>query len=135
MLYKSAAPAMTDVAGRQVDLFFASITSGLPLINAKRVKPLAVTFRIRSLLLRDVPSLNELGKRDFDENVVSGVVAPAGMPQPALMGLNAEINKVLSSPAARQTLAGLGANRAFFGGAARFSRPTSGRSGRSEARW
>ena len=114
--YKSAAPAMTDVASGQVDLFFASIASGLPLITARRVKPLAVTSRTRSHLLPDVPSLNELGQRDVDESVIFGVMAPAGIPAPVLAELNAEIDKVLATPSARQTLAALGADNATFGG-------------------
>src|SRR5262249_27578945 len=54
--YKSAAPAMTDVAGGQVDFFFASIASGLPLIKAGKARPLAVTARARSNLLPDTPT-------------------------------------------------------------------------------
>ena len=117
--YKSAAPAMIDVASGQVDLFFASITSGLPLIKAGRVKPLAVTSLTRSTLLRDIPSLAELGQKDIDASVIFGIVAAKGTPAPVVARLNSEMNKVLSTPSVRQTLAGLGADHTMYGGDAK----------------
>lgn len=114
--YKSAAPAMTDVAGGHVDLFFASITSGLPLIKAGRVRPLAVTSLTRSALLREVPSFNELGYKEMEAHVVFGVVAPKGTPAAVVGTLNAEMNKALSTPSVRETMTSLGADRAVFGG-------------------
>ena len=97
-------------------MFFASITSALPMLNAKRVRPLAVTSRTRSGLMRDVPSLAELGQPEIDESAIYGVMAPAGIPPAVLRLLNEEIGKVLTSPQARQTLKILGADGEMYGG-------------------
>lgn len=114
--YKSAAPAMTDVAGGAVDYFFASIASGLPLINAGKVKALAVAAPARSPLLATVPTMSEQGQKDIDASVVFGVMAPKGTPAAVVIRLNTEINGVLKSGGVRQTMAGLGADDAAFGG-------------------
>jgi tripartite-type tricarboxylate transporter receptor subunit TctC len=114
--YKSAAPAMTDVAGGHVDLFFASITSALPMIKAGKVRSLAVTSATRAQLLRDVPSLSELGFKDVDASVIFGIMAPKGTPATVVSRLNIEINSVLATHSARQTLSALGADNTVYGG-------------------
>jgi tripartite-type tricarboxylate transporter receptor subunit TctC len=117
--YKSAAPAMTDVAGGHVDLFFASITSALPMIKAGKVRSLVVTSATRAQLLREVPSLNELGYKDVDASVIFGIMAPKGTPGAVVSRLNIEINSVLATPSARQTLSALGADSTVYGGDAK----------------
>ena len=114
--YKSAAPALIDIAGGQVDCFFASVASALPLIQARQVRPLAVTSLARSALLPEVPSLHELGYKDLEASVVFGVVAPKGTPAPIIGRLNAEMNAALSKPTMREAMTGLGADGAVFGG-------------------
>lgn len=114
--YKSAAPAMADVAGGQVDFFFASVSSGLPLIQAGRARPLAVASKSRLSLLPDVPTFGELGRKDMEAEVIYGVVAPNGTPKPVIAALNAGLNDYLSTVSARQALANLGADTAAIGG-------------------
>lgn len=113
--YKGAAPAMADVAGGQVDFFFASITSALPLIQAGKVRPLAVTSTSRAPLMPDVPSLHELGQKDMEASVVFGVVAPTGTPADVIEKLNAATTEIFKSPKVRQTLVGLGADETSIG--------------------
>jgi tripartite-type tricarboxylate transporter receptor subunit TctC len=114
--YKGGGPAITDVAGGVVDLHFASVPAALPLIKGGRVRPLAVTSFRRAALLPDVPSLAELGQRDFDNHVIYGVLVPAGTPQAIVTRLNTEINRVLRTPSVRETLTTLGADRELHGG-------------------
>lgn len=114
--YKSAAPAMTDVAGGTVDFFFASITSGQPLINAGKVKALAIAAPTRSPLLASVPTMGELGQKDIDASVVFGVMTTKGTPAAVVNRLNVEMNGVLNSAAVRQTMSNLGADETVFGG-------------------
>ena len=114
--YKSAAPAMTDVAGGQVDFFFASIASGLPFIKAGKARPLAVIARARSALLPDAPTFDELGEKDMEIYVIYGVVAPRGTPGSVIGRLNAEMNAALSRPAVRAAMSSLGAEIGASGG-------------------
>lgn len=114
--YRGAAQAMTDVAGGQADFFFASVTSGLPLINAGKVRGLMVMATTRSPLLGDVPTASEVGLIGMEAYVVFGVIGPAGIPAPVAERLNQEINAVLSNPEVSRALAALGADKATIGG-------------------
>lgn len=123
--YRGAAPAMTDLIGGQVDLFFTSIPVALPMIQGGKVKALAVTAEQRLGLLKDVPTMAEAGFKDMEASVVWGLVGPAGIPAPLITRLNSEINKALQSPAAVQKLITMGAERtpgSFGGDADSFAR-------------
>ncbi len=106
--YKGAGPVMTDLMGGQVDLHFASFPAAASLIKSGKLLPLAVTTAQRTPLLPEVPTLAELGFKDFDYRVFYGVVAPAGTPAPIVARLNAEINRVLQSPETRTSLVASG---------------------------
>jgi len=80
------------------------------------VRPLAVTSFRRAALLPEVPSLAELGQRDFDNHVIYGVLVTAGTPQAMVTRLNSEIDRVLRTPSVRETLTTLGADRELHGG-------------------
>ncbi|MSQ55472.1 MAG: tripartite tricarboxylate transporter substrate binding protein [Betaproteobacteria bacterium] len=103
--YKGAAPAMTDLMGGQVDLFFASLPAAAPLIKAGKLRALAVTSAQRAPSLPDVPTLAESGYRDFSAGAWYGVLVPAGTPAAIVARLNAEINRALQAPDMRTRLA------------------------------
>jgi tripartite-type tricarboxylate transporter receptor subunit TctC len=103
--YKGAAQAMTDLAGGQVDIFFASLPAALPLIRSGKLRALAVTSSQRAPLLAEVPTVAESGLNDFEATVWYGVVAPAATPAPIVARLNAEINRVLQTPEVRSRYA------------------------------
>lgn len=96
--YKGAGPAMTDVLGGQVDIYFASLTSALPHIAAGKLKALAVTSEKRHAALPGIGTLAEKGFPSLTYSVFYGVVAPAGTPENVLAVLNQEINAVLGTP-------------------------------------
>lgn len=96
--YKGAGPAMTDVLGGQVDIYFASLTSALPHIAAGKLKALAVTSEKRHAALPGIGTLAERGFPSLTYSVFYGVVAPAGTPENVLAVLNQEINAVLGTP-------------------------------------
>lgn len=106
--YKGAAPAMTDLAGGQVDLHFASYPAALPLVRSGRLKALAVTSKRRHPGLPNVPTMIEAGYPEFDWHVFYGVVAPAGTPPQVIALVNARIGAALSEPGTRKTLADRG---------------------------
>ena len=107
--FAGAGPATTAVLGGQVDLYTANIGSLIPLIDAGKVRPIAVTSRERWPDLPDAPSLEELGIRDAVSDTFQGIYAPAGTPQPIIDRLVTELTAILSRDDVREkfTKAGL----------------------------
>lgn len=123
--YRGAAPAMTDLIGGQVDMFFASVPVALPMIQGGKVRALAVTAGERVPVLKDVPTMSEAGFKDMEASVVFGLVGPAGIPGPLVSRINAEANKALQRPAVVQQLNAMGVERtpgSFGGDAEAFAR-------------
>jgi tripartite-type tricarboxylate transporter receptor subunit TctC len=106
--YKGAAQAMTDLIGGQVQSFMASVPSALAQIKGGTVRGLAVTSATRVRSLPDVPTVAEAGYRDFDANTWYGLVAPARTPASVVARINAEVNKILTSPDVREKFAAEG---------------------------
>ena len=79
--YKSSPPALTDVIGGRVSMMFIDIPTGLPLVNAGKLRGLAVTTKDRSALLPDMPSMQETGVPDFDITSWQGWFGPANLPK------------------------------------------------------
>jgi tripartite-type tricarboxylate transporter receptor subunit TctC len=104
--YRGIAPAFTDLLGGQTQAMFPGLAAALPHIRSGRVRPLAVTGVARHPLLKDVPTLIELGYSGFDAQQWYGVVGPAGMPAPVVKTLNDTLGTVLAAPDLRDRLAG-----------------------------
>ena len=102
--YKGSAPAMADLIGGQVQLMFADGTTALPQIRGGRVRALGIASPKRSQLLPDLPTIAESGLASYEAYSWAGILAPSGTPQDAVTRLNAEIVKVLSTPAAKQRM-------------------------------
>jgi len=77
--YRGGGPAMIDVVGGQVPLFFANVASSLPLIQAGRLRPLALTAASRSRALPDVPTMAEAGVPGHQVLEWNPILAPAGI--------------------------------------------------------
>jgi tripartite-type tricarboxylate transporter receptor subunit TctC len=107
--YRGTVPAVTDLLGGQVDATFTGVTVLLPHIRSGRLRALAVSSAQRIPSLPDVPTVAESGYPGFEADQWYGLVAPAGTPPARIQKLNAELNKVLASPAVAQQLAGEGA--------------------------
>ena len=103
--YRGIAPAFTDLLGGQTQAMFPGLAAGLPHIRSGRVRALAVTGAARHPVLKDVPTLIELGFKGFDALQWYGVVAPAGLPGPVLKTLNDTLNTVLTGPGLSDKLA------------------------------
>lgn len=71
----------TDVMGGQVDMTFISTVTAVPLLKSGKVKALATTGSRRTPSLPDVPTLQELGYKDFEVTGYFGMLGPAGMPK------------------------------------------------------
>jgi len=94
--YKGAAPAVTDLMGRQVDIMFANTQSVMTLVMSGKLRALAVSSAQRVKPLPAVPTIAESGYTGFEAVTWSGLVAPAGVPADIIAKLNAEIAKALA---------------------------------------
>lgn len=108
--YKGSAPAITDLLGGQLDFLFDVVPTALPHIRAGKFRPLAVTTNVRSPVLPEVPTLQELGYRDFDVSSWFALLAPAGTPGAVVEQINAAVNQVLRADRTRERLSAMGAN-------------------------
>jgi tripartite-type tricarboxylate transporter receptor subunit TctC len=102
--YKSSPPALTDVIGGRVSMMFIDIPTGLPLVAAGKLRGLAVTTKERSVLLPDMPSMQEAGVPDFDITSWQGWFGPANLPKDVVTRVNAELRKVIENPEIKKQL-------------------------------
>lgn len=109
--YGGAGPALNDLLGAHVDLFFSGFPPTVPHVRAGTLKLLAVSSARRSAVAPDVPTVAEAsGIADFDITLWQGFFAPRGMPKPIVDRLNTEINKVLALPEVKSRLLEVGAD-------------------------
>lgn len=106
--YKGAGPAMTDLLGGQVDIYFASLSAATPLIKSGKLRALAVTSAERHPTFPEVPTLIESGYPGLDFYVFYGVVAPLNTPAEIVNTLNKEINRAIRTPELSKDLASRG---------------------------
>jgi tripartite-type tricarboxylate transporter receptor subunit TctC len=106
--YKGSAPALADLLGGHLQFAGSSISSAASLIKAGKVRALAVTSPKRNPALPDVPTVAELGYKDFSVVTYYGVLAPAKTPAAVVARLNADFNKLLTRQDVRDALASQG---------------------------
>ena len=106
--YKSAAPALIDLIAGQTQLMFATALSVQPHLQAKRLRPLAVTTPQRARAFPELPTVAEAGVPGFEATTWHGVLVPAGTPAAIVGKLNAEINRLLQLPDVRERIGALG---------------------------
>jgi tripartite-type tricarboxylate transporter receptor subunit TctC len=103
--YKGAAPAITDLIAGQLHFILDAPGVLLPHIQQGKLRALAVTSPKRFADLPDVPTMVEAGYPDFVMTFWTGVVAPAGTPEPVIARLNRVINDGLNSAEMKASLA------------------------------
>ncbi len=106
--YKGGGPALNDVIGGQVPVFFGNMASTIQHVKSGRLRALAVTADKRSALLPDVPTLAEAGVRGSDVYEWNAIFAPAGTPEAVITKLATALRKVLASPDVTTRIAALG---------------------------
>jgi tripartite-type tricarboxylate transporter receptor subunit TctC len=110
--FKGGGPALTALAGNEVTFGFTSMPSAMPLINGKRVRPIAVTSEKRMAALPATPTMTEAGvppPAGLDIREWYGVIVPAATPAPIVNKLNAEMVKVFKRPDVQTRLVEMGA--------------------------
>ncbi len=100
--YKGSTPAYADLMSGQIQGFIEPVLGALPLIKSGRIRALAVTSSKPLGALPGVRTVAETGLPGFEFYVWYGLWGPAGLPKDVLDRLNAEVNKVLTSPAMRE---------------------------------
>jgi tripartite-type tricarboxylate transporter receptor subunit TctC len=122
--YKGGGPALNDVIGGQVPLFFANMASGLPHVKGGKLRALAVTSGKRSPALPDAPTMAEAGVPGYEVYEWNAIFAPAGTPAPVVQKIADAIAKALQEPLVRERILSLGGEITSYGPAesARFVR-------------
>jgi tripartite-type tricarboxylate transporter receptor subunit TctC len=106
--YRGTAPALNDLLGGHVDLYFSSLPPALGLITEGKVRALAVTGSRREPALPDLPTVAEAGLPGYEAVLHYGIAAPAGTPRPIVDKLNAALREALAAADTRAAMAGAG---------------------------
>jgi tripartite-type tricarboxylate transporter receptor subunit TctC len=105
--YRSGGPALTDLLGGQVQVYFASTVASIEYIRAGRLRALAVTTAMRSDALPGIPTMGEF-LPGYEASTWYGVGAPKATPAEIVDKLNKEINAGLADPKMQARLADFG---------------------------
>lgn len=106
--YKGGGPAMADVIGGQVEVYFANLSEAIPQARAGTVRAIAVSSATRVKQLPDVPTVGESGYPGFQTITWNGLLAPAGTPVEIVDKLANEVAIAVRNPAVIERLAGYG---------------------------
>src|ERR1700761_7363766 len=106
--YRGTTPALQDIMGNTVDVFFDNLGSSMSLHVGKKLRILAVCGPERAPLLPDVPTVRESGVPDFVSVTWFALMAPKGTPEPIVAKLNAAVTEILKDPDIQAQFAKLG---------------------------
>ena len=106
--FKGGAPLVTDLLGGQLDSGFVDLTSARAHIKSGKFKILAITGDRRFKALPNVPTLTELGYKDFEPYGWFGALAPAGTPADIVAKLGTEIARIIHLPEVQARLEDMG---------------------------
>ena len=107
--YKGGGPVVVDVAAGHIHLASMGLPPAMRMVQAGKLRPLAVTGAARSPVLKDVPTVQEAGLPDYELTSWYGIFAPAGTPGAVIAKLHGEIAAALKTPAVSERLTTLGA--------------------------
>jgi tripartite-type tricarboxylate transporter receptor subunit TctC len=105
--YRGTGPALTDLIGGQVQIFFDALPTSLEHIRSGKLRAIAVTTATRSDVLPDIPTMAQF-LPGYEATVWFGVGAPKNTPTEIIDKLNKEINDALADPKMKARLADLG---------------------------
>ena len=123
--YRGSSPALTDLLGGHVDIYFSSLPPAVGITAEGKVRALAVTGLARSHVFPDLPTVDEAGLPGYEAVLHYGIAAPAGTPRPIIDKLNAALRKALDAPEIKAQLVntGGGGSAQHAGGVRRRHRP------------
>ncbi len=103
--YRGTGPQLQDLLAGRTEAASAGTPALLPHIKSGRLRAIAVGTPHRIASLPDVPTVAELGYKDFETSQWYGVHVPAGTPREVVLKLNGEINRALRSAGVTQRFA------------------------------
>jgi tripartite-type tricarboxylate transporter receptor subunit TctC len=106
--YKGQGLALSGLMSGQVDMMIMAVPSAQGMVQANKVRALAVLAENRVGALPSVPTMAEAGVKDFVVNVWFGVLAPAATPRDVVARLNSELVKTVAAPDVRERFTGAG---------------------------
>jgi tripartite-type tricarboxylate transporter receptor subunit TctC len=107
--YKGSGPALTDLLGGHVAIYFSSLPPAIGLVKDDKVRALAVTGPTRSKIFPELPTVAESGLPGYEAVLHYGIVAPAGTPRPIVDKLAAALKAAIASRDVQDRIAGDGA--------------------------
>jgi len=107
--YRNNGALTGDLINGTLHVVFDNLPNVLGQVQAGKLRALGITTEQRWPLLPDVPTLSELGVKDFDISSWLGMFGPAGLPSDAVARLNTTINQIVESPEVREKLIKAGA--------------------------
>jgi tripartite-type tricarboxylate transporter receptor subunit TctC len=110
--YKGAAPALTDLAGKQTELAVVTLPPAVPLVKSGKIKAIAVTSAKRASSLPNIPTVAESGFPGYDVNTFTGFFLPAGTPRAVVETFREAVLKVLAMADIKEKLTNLGFEQA-----------------------
>lgn len=108
--YKGTGPALNDVLGGQVTMFFSQMSSALPLIKQGKLKAIGVASLQRHQAAPEVPTIAEQGYPGFEAKAWYALFAPAGTPSDIVHKVASDTTKALQMPEVKDKLSALGAD-------------------------
>jgi len=106
--YKSAAPALTDIAGGHISLLFNNTIATVPFVKSGKLRALGVTSAKRTAALPEVPTLAEAGVPGYENYSWFGILVPVGTPREIVARLGDEVTKLLRAPDMREKMEAVG---------------------------
>ncbi len=109
--YKGAGPALNDLLGGHVDVYFPGFPAAMPHVKSGAIKILAVSSATRSSAAPQIPTVAEsIGDKNFDLTLWQGFFAPKATPKPIVDRLHTEISRILATPDMQTRLRDAGAD-------------------------
>jgi tripartite-type tricarboxylate transporter receptor subunit TctC len=103
--YKGSAPALADLVGGHVSMYFSSLPPAISLVKDGKLRALAVTGLKRSPIFPELPTIAEAALPGFEAVLHYGIVAPAGTPKPIVTKLNGALRQADMSDDLKHKLA------------------------------
>jgi tripartite-type tricarboxylate transporter receptor subunit TctC len=103
--YRGTGPALTDLIGGHVSIYFSSLPSAAGIVADGKVRALAVTGAQRSDVFPSVPTVAEAALPGFEAVLHYGIVAPAGTPKPIVDKLSAALREAVNAPDTKERMA------------------------------
>jgi tripartite-type tricarboxylate transporter receptor subunit TctC len=96
--YKGNGQSIIDVVGGQVNMMFDQVSTSVQQIASGKLRPLGVSTKVRSLILPQVPTIDESGVPGYEDATINAIFAPVGTPPAIVQKLHAEVVKAVHNP-------------------------------------